>query len=120
MNDTIQALIDAGVLRTTPFAENSRYRDVQTAVVTGVDEQRVVYLRRRFIPQPEMYALIQEHVVEQGDRPDLLAFRYLNDPEQFWRVCDANVVFDTSELVATPGQRIRITLPAGLPGTDNA
>ncbi len=30
--------------------------------------------------------------VHEGDRPDLVAFRALGDPEQFWRLCDVNLV----------------------------
>ena len=34
----------------------------------------------------------------QGDRLDLITARTLGDPEQFWRVCDANDALDPAEL----------------------
>ena len=77
----------------------------------------IVYLRRRFVPPPERFALLQEHVVTQGDRLDNIAAHYLGDPEQFWRICDANRAMRPDELTETIGRRLRITLPEGIPGT---
>ena len=48
------------------------------------------YLRRRFVPPPERFALLQAARGRAGDRLDNLAAKYLGDPEQFWRLCDAN------------------------------
>jgi hypothetical protein len=75
-----------------------------------------VYLRRRFVPPPERFALLQEHVVVEGDRLDNVTARYLTDPEQFWRVADANAAMRPDELTETVGRRLRITLPEGVPG----
>jgi hypothetical protein len=80
----------------------------------------VTYLCRRFVPPPERFSLLQEHEVSEGERPDGIAARYLGDPEQFWRVCDANNVIQPNELTETTGRRIRITLPEGIPGSSNA
>ena len=33
---------------------------------------------------------ILEHIVKEGDRPDLLAGHYYNDPGKWWRIADAN------------------------------
>ena len=79
-----------------------------------------MFLKRRFLPQPESYSLLQEHVVSEGDRLDNLTARYLGDPEQFWRICDANRAMRPDELTETIGRRLRITLPEGIPGTPNA
>ena len=46
----------------------------------------IVYVRRRFVPPPERFALLQEHIVTEGERLDTIAAEYLGDPEQFWRV----------------------------------
>jgi hypothetical protein len=64
--------------------------------------------------------LLQEHVVTEGDRLDNIAAKYLGDPEQFWRVCDANGAMLPDELIETIGRRLRITLPEGVPGAPNA
>jgi hypothetical protein len=99
----------------TVFPPTSRYAAIATATLT-VGTRVVVYLRRRFLPQPERLALVQEHEVRDGDRLDNITALYLDDPEQFWRVADANRAMDPSALTAEPGRRLRITLPEGIPG----
>ena len=42
------------------------------------------------IPAPRSPAPIGYHPRTAGDRLDLLAVRYLNDPTGFWRLCDTN------------------------------
>jgi hypothetical protein len=83
------------------------------------DGSKIVYLNRRFVPPPERFELLQEHVVTQSERLDNITAKYLGDPEQFWRVCDANGTVNPAELEEM-GRRIRITLPEGIPGTPNA
>jgi hypothetical protein len=98
------------------FPPTSRYAQAEIARIE--DEQGVVtvYLRRRFLPQPERLALLTEHVVTQGERLDNITVRYLDDPEQFWRICDANRAMLPDELTSRIGRRLRITLPEGLAG----
>lgn len=62
---------------------------------------------------------MQEHAVTQGERLDNINARYLGDPEQFWRLCDANGVLHPRELEEV-GRILRITLPEGIPGMPNA
>ncbi|MHB1000748.1 MAG: LysM peptidoglycan-binding domain-containing protein [Armatimonadota bacterium] len=33
------------------------------------------------------------HVVQAGDRVDILAYRYLGDPTLWWVICDYNDIF---------------------------
>ena len=62
-----------------------------------------------------------EHTVAEGERLDQTsASRYLGDPEQFWRIADANGAMQPDDLVQTPGRRLRITLPEGISGAPNA
>ncbi len=42
------------------------------------------------LPGPRSPAPIGYHPRAVGDRLDLLAAEYLNDPTGFWRLCDAN------------------------------
>jgi hypothetical protein len=116
MSDPLQDLLRPPELKSALFPPNSRYHGSETARLETVDGQGILYLRRRFIPPPERLALLQEHVVTEGDRLDRLAARYLGDPEQFWRICDANGAFRPDELTETPGRVLRITLPEGVPG----
>ena len=97
------------------FPINSRYLGIDTATIETADRKTIIYLRRRFVPSPDRFALLLEHVVTQGDRLDNITAQYLGDPEQFWRVCDANNAMRPDELTETIGRRLRITLPEGIP-----
>jgi hypothetical protein len=116
MMDPIQALAQAQPLKETLFPPTSRYHRIDTATMVLPNGRMVTYLRRRIVPQAERFVLLQEHTVTDGDRVDNLAALYLGDPEQFWRICDANGVLKPDDVTATPGQRIRITLPEGISG----
>ncbi len=102
------------------FGANSRYYLTKTARLVREDGTEVVYLRRRFVPAPERFAVLGEHVVSEGERLDLIAHQYLGDPEQFWRIADANGAVRPEELTEEPGRRLRITLPEGIPGASDA
>ena len=118
MNDTLQTILQFSAKRTL-FPPNSRYHGIDTAKMEPADGRAIIYLRRRFIPPPETFSLLQEHTVTQGDRLDNIAARYLGDPEQFWRICDANAAMRPEELTESPGRKLRITLPEGIPGGQN-
>lgn len=98
------------------FAQNSRYYGIPTQEFITATGRTVVYVKRRFIPPVDQFQVITEHEVIQGDRLDLIADRYLGDPEQYGQICDANNAIIPDELTATPGRRLKITLPAGLQG----
>lgn len=98
------------------FSITSRYYGIATATLETPGGQ-INYVRRRIVPPPENFALLLEHVVSEGERLDNITAQYLGDPEQFWRVCDANGAIRPEELVETVGRRIKITLPDGIPGT---
>src|SRR3954468_14055585 len=97
------------------FPANSRYASTGVVSRTTAEGKEVAYLRRRFVPSPENFALLQEHFVVEGERLDVLSARYVGDPEQFWRICDANPVLHPDELTEAAGTVIRITLPEGVP-----
>jgi hypothetical protein len=107
-------------MATFNFPPTSRYFGAETATLTTADGRNIVYLRRRFLPSPDRFALLQEHVVSDGERLDHLAAQYLGDPEAFWRIADPNAAMRPEELTETPGRRLRITLPEGIPGAPNA
>jgi hypothetical protein len=116
MIDPIQAFMQANSLQTPLFLTESRYHGIASAQMTKPDGTTLVYLRRRFLPQPEQLALLLEHSVVEGDRLDNLAEQYIGDPTQHWRICDANGAMRPAELTETIGRVLRITLPEGLPG----
>jgi hypothetical protein len=116
MNNPLQAIFQASSLRNTLFPPSSRYHGLEPQKLKRPDGKEVMYLKRRFLPQPERFALLQEHLVSEGERLDNITARYLNDPEQFWQLCDANRAMRPDELTETIGRRLRITLPEGIPG----
>lgn len=116
MTDQLEALLQAGAVAAETFPESSRYRGIETATLELGDGRTVRYLRRRMVPSPDRFALLHEHEVVAGERVDNLAALYLDDPEQFWRLCDANGILRPADLSAAAGVRIRITLPEGIPG----
>lgn len=107
-------------MNTILFPPTSRYFGIDTATLADAAGRQTIYLKRRFLPPPERFALLQEHVVKQHERLDNVTAQYLDDPEQFWRICDANRAMRPDELTETIGRRLRITLPEGIPGTLNA
>jgi hypothetical protein len=101
---------------TPRYPITSRYYGIETATATSADGTAVSYLRRRFIPSPSRFELRREVTVARGDRIDTLSARLLGDPEQYWRICDANNAMRPDDLEQV-GLRIRITLPEGIPGS---
>ena len=93
------------------FDHTSRYFRVEDAVYTTPDGEKVVYKRRRFLPQGATLPLLAQVAARPGDRPDLVAARTLGDPLRFWRICDANDAMSPWELTDTPGRVLRIPLP---------
>jgi hypothetical protein len=109
-----------GAPKTPPFDPSSRYYSVDIGELTLSDSRVVRYVRRRFIAPPSRFETLTEHSVVQGDRIDNVAAHYLGDPEQYWRICDANAVIRPDSLTEIVGRRFRITLPEGIPGTRDA
>lgn len=93
------------------FPVTSRYHEIETAQYTTPDGRQYVYLRRRFLPADGPATALAEHVVTQGERLDNITALYLGDPEQFWRLCDANGAMHPDELTAEIGRRLRIPMP---------
>jgi hypothetical protein len=115
LTDTLQTLLGLNE-KLNVFPQSSRYHGIETTSLRAPDERVIVYMKRRFVPDPKRFVLLQEHTVVQGDRPDILAAKYVGDSEQFWRLCDANGVLDPNELTASIGRKIRITMPEGITG----
>jgi hypothetical protein len=103
------------------FDATSRYAPIGTDTIKvagpdGVQRERR-FVRRRFTPSTDGQTILVEHSVREGERLDNITARYLGDPTQFWRICDANNVQRPQELTETPGRVIQIAAP--LPGTPN-
>jgi hypothetical protein len=121
VKDPLQMLLAAGAVPATNFPPNSRYAGVPVLKYDrGDGEPPVAYLARRLLPDPAKLALLAEHSVVQGDRLDVLASRYVGDPQLWWRIADANPELDPDELIAHIGRWLRITQPSGMPGIADA
>jgi len=90
----------------------SRYYSLDTATFKTTDGRILPYKRRRFLPKGEEMPLLVEVTVTAGDRLDLIAARTIGDPEQFWRVCDANNAMNPAELTEEVGRKLRVPIPS--------
>lgn len=109
-------LIDA-IAPLSRYPRTSRYHGTAVNMFTAPDGTQIPYMARRLLPDPASFTAISQYTVVAGDRLDLIAFRFLGDPGQWWQIADANPVLDPRELTATPGRKIRITLPRGIAGS---
>ena len=108
------------LVKVNPFPATSRYFGIETATREMQNGETAVYVRRRFVPSPDRFETLLEHTVRQHERLDNITAKYFGDPEQFWRVCDANNAMQPDELTERIGRKIRITLPEGIPSQPNA
>lgn len=92
------------------FDSESRYAEIEDAVLVTRDGREVSYKRRRFLPQGAKLQLLVEAKVRDGDRLDLITARTLGEATQWWRVADANNAMHPEDLEA-PGRTLRVPLP---------
>ena len=118
--DPVQAFMQANALTAPLYPPTSRYYGIASAQLTAADGTVITFLKRRFVPPAENFSLLGEHLVVSGDRLDNLAARYLGDPQQYWRICDANRAMRPDTLTETVGSLLRITLPQGVAGAPDA
>ncbi len=96
------------------FDSTSRYYNLPVktiSLIEGGETREITYVRRRFIPPTDGMTTAVEHMVTEGERLDNIAARYIGDPTQFWRICDANGALRPEELTEKIGRRIVIAIP---------
>jgi len=118
MNYPLAAMVQLGVIPPVTFPTDSRYYGYSVLQYQAPNGQSIPYLTRRIVPQPGApnYATINQYTVQQGDRLDLIAAKFLGDPLMSWLICDANGAMDPRDLVAVPRRVLSITTPQGIPG----
>jgi nucleoid-associated protein YgaU len=89
------------------FERGSRYEIVATDVFRDSSGREIPYKLLRLIPDAPIQGV---HTVRQSERLDVLAHRYYRDPEQFWRICDANRALRPEDLVAVVARRLLIPI----------
>lgn len=93
------------------FDHTSRYYQIADAIYTAADGREVAYKQRRFLPPGASHQLLAEVAVAQNERLDLVTFRTLGDPVQFWRIADANNAVNPFDLEQPTGQTLRVPVP---------
>jgi len=119
MTAPLQALFGSAAFSSGPFDPTSRYNGIPLAT-RQTPSGPIVYVTRRFLPAYAGPAALQTHTVVQGERLDTIAARYLGDPTQFWRVCDANDTLRPADLSAAPGTALNIPVARGIVGAQSA
>ena len=90
------------------FDQTSRYEKCKDAKIQTEDERTITYKKRRFLPSAEKMQIQYMVNVVAKDRLDNISAKTISDPEQFWRICDANNAMNPEELVSTPGRILKI------------
>jgi hypothetical protein len=99
------------------MAGRSRFDGAQVAsaaVADGAGAIRdVAYLLPRTPRDPASVVPMAWHRVAGDDRVDLVAQRYLGDPQAWWRICDANAALDPDALVGpeNEGRAVVVGVP---------
>lgn len=93
------------------FQRTSRYAAIEHGEWVSPEGRAVRYVRRRFLPR-DVPPTLARHPVAAGDRLDNVTARYLGDPEQFWRLADANHAVRPEELTERVGRVLVISYPA--------
>ena len=89
------------------FFNGSRYERVKDYVAIDSRGNRNKVKRIRRIPTEYHPNKALTHIIKEGDRLDLLAYKYYGDPTKFWLICDANQSMFPYELLV-PGKKIII------------
>ena len=71
------------------FDSKSRYVKAETYAVEDARGRTVLVVAP---PPPPDQVLLGIHLLKQGERLDLLAARYVNDPAGYWRIAEQNDV----------------------------
>lgn len=89
------------------FFKGSRYESVPDAIYVSEDGREIPYKRLRVLPYSPAQRI---HIVQHGDRLDRVAYQYYGDPEQFYRIADANRALIPAQLTRVVGRRLRISV----------
>jgi nucleoid-associated protein YgaU len=96
------------------FERGSRYEQVGDAVHVDADGREIPYKLLRVLPRAGEPGT-EVHVVTLGDRLDLIADRLYGDPDQLWRIADANQATRPDRLTDRAGARLRLPRVEGGP-----
>ncbi|PYS73366.1 MAG: hypothetical protein DMF69_04975 [Acidobacteria bacterium] len=89
------------------FDAKSRYVKAETYVVEDARGRTVLVVAP---PPPPDQVLLGIHLLKQGERLDLLAAKYVNDPAGYWRIAEQNDVMLPESL--TEAREVEIPVKA--------
>jgi hypothetical protein len=93
------------------FPPNSRYRNVPLVTRIAPDGTEEVYVARRIIPAMDRYRALDRVNPDAGSRIDDVAADAFGDPEQYWRICDANGDADPADATLPETRLLVIPMP---------
>jgi hypothetical protein len=94
------------------IARESRYAATSTSVHEAPDGTQVLYLQRRFLPQPDDVPTARIYSAKNREaRLDTIAAAVIGEPQAYWRVCDVNGALNPFDLLAECGYHVRV--PSG-------
>jgi hypothetical protein len=99
---------------------NSRYFGTTDRFYTAPSGETVAYIARRIIPELDRYQVLDRHRAVASERVDQVADGFYGDPEQYWRICDANGVERPSTTLQPVGRLLVVPLPLELTGRGNS
>jgi hypothetical protein len=102
------------------FQPNSRYFGVALRTHTTADGTVETFVGRRIIPAMERYRALTRHRTLANDRIDGVAAEAFGDPEQYWRICDANGDAEPADATEPTGRLLLIPLPLEIADDGNA
>ena len=69
------------------FKRGSRYEKTDNYLYASSDGTKYLVKKIRKVPDDDSKVF---HIVKQGDRLDIMAFIYYDDPTKFWIISDSN------------------------------
>lgn len=102
------------------FPPNSRYRNVPLVTRVAPDGTQETFVARRIIPAMERYRALDRRRTQGASRIDDVAAAAYGDPEQYWRICDANGDAEPALATQPDGRLLLIPLPLEIADDGNA
>ena len=102
------------------YPPNSRYAASEVLTYRTQDGREISYSARRLLPRPEQFKPLALYHHDRDRRIDDVANSFYGDPEQYWRICDANLVFWPPDATATADATLVIPLPLEISGHDES
>ena len=102
------------------FPPNSRYYNMPLRKRTAEDGTEQTFVGRRIIPAVERYRPLDRYRTQSDSRIDNIAETAFGDPEQYWRICDANGEAEPANAAKAEGRLLVIPMPLEIADDGNA